>query len=177
MKNKKDLATAVMYVLPGTLLQELTGLYDSIPSNLLTLFGCYLIITGLNKLHGNLDQRGSQGLSFLKTAVYIFIAGALVDIIPFFGILATILYIAAFGLQLYGYVVLKSSETFGSEGKVGVQFLIISMFLALFSAFLILMPFVGGFISSYFIIFIIPLLIFGWLKIYVDIVFGKINDS
>lgn len=174
MKNKQDLATAVMYILPGTLLQELTGLYDSIPSNLLTLFGCYLIITGLNKLHGNLDQRGSQGLSYLKTAVYIFIAGACIDIIPFFGILATILYISAFGLQLYGYIVLKSSETFGSEGKDGVLFLIISMSLALISVFFNLMPFIGGYISSYFVLIIIPLLIFGWLKIYNDVVFDKL---
>ncbi len=174
MKNRKDLATSVMYILPGSMFQEMNGFNEGIPATLLTLFGCGLGIVGLNMLHGNLDDQGSKGLSMLKTAIFIFIVAVLIDNIPFLGVLATIGLICAFGLQLYGLSLLKSSTVFTSTGKDGILYLMIAMGLALVASVLGLVPWFGGYLSSFAIVGVLVLLFFGWLKVYEDIIMEKI---
>jgi hypothetical protein len=166
MKNNLQALHSFMYILPGTLLLQLNGFYESIPSFLISIFGCIILITGYRKLISISDQHFKKGVNMLNTAIYILIASLVIDLIPFLGIIATIGYIIGFGLQLYGFILIKDSPLLQQNGIDGINFLISSMALSIFGFFINLIPFFGDYFASYIFAIVFVLITFGWIKLF-----------
>ena len=91
--------------------------------------------------------------------------GLVFDIIPLLGIIAPIIFIAAFVIQLIGFLKLKASATIGEIGKSGITLILIAMVLAILESILGIVPILGAIIGSILSIIALILLFFGWLKI------------
>lgn len=170
MKNKNLAATSIIYLLPGTLLMELNGFYESIPSTIVATFGCLLLFKGYAKLNSAGDVQIKNSVSILNTSVYIVLASILIDIIPLLGIISSIGFIVGFVLQLYAFILLKKSTAIGEVGQRGVKLIILAMGLSFFAAMFNLIPFLGDTISSYVLVAVYILITLGWLKLFEDFI-------
>lgn len=168
MENKEAIKS-ITFILGGALLQLFNGIGDGWASTLVAVFGFIIFYIGLDKLKDGLDNPGQSGVGMLKIAALIGATGALVDLIPLLGWLATLAYITAFVLELLGFVKLKSSGSLGTEGKGGVTLLLVAMVLAIVQAFFSFLPFVGSFFSTPFALAALALVFFGWVKVQDDI--------
>ena len=132
---------------------------------MVTILGFFLFITGLRKLKPGLDLAGQGAVSVLVIAAIIGVASAFFSMIPFFGRLGGIGFALAFALELFGLFKLRSSDSIGWEGKSGVTLLIVAMGLAIITSILVMIPFVGIYIASFFALASVGLIFWGWLKV------------
>lgn len=130
------------------------------------IFGLILFFIGLNRLKSFLDDIGQDGVSKLVLAAIIGVIATFLSFIPLAGgIVAKLLILIAFILQVIGLLKLKKSETFGETGAAGISYLLIALMLMVLASFLGILPFVGGTIKSVISLIAFMLIPFGWLKV------------
>lgn len=167
MENKSAIQS-VTYILSGALLQLFNGVDDGWASTLVAIFGFILFYVGLGKLKSGLDAPGQQAVGLLMIAAIIGVAGAFIDLIPLMGIFASLAFVAAFVIELIGFLRLKNSGALNEAGKSGVSLLIAAMALAIVQSLFGFLPFVGGIFAAIFAIAAIVLVFLGWVKIQED---------
>lgn len=87
-------------------------------SSLTAIFGLVLFFIGLKKLKDGMDVAGKGAIKFLIIATILGVIGLLFDLIPLIGLISSLLFIAAFIVELIGFIKLKASA---SIGEVGLQ--------------------------------------------------------
>ena len=164
--EKKEAIKSVTFVLSGSLLQMFNGIGNGIWSSLTAIFGIVLLFMGLTKLKTALDENGQSAVKLLIIAAILSCIGFVFDLIPVLGgVIASIVLLAAFIIQLVGYLKLKNSASIGEIGKDGVSLLIVAMIVAAFGALLGIIPFLGAIIVSVIFLASLILVFFGWIKI------------
>lgn len=156
---------SVTYILAGALLSMSASVGDTYAGSLAAIFGFIIFLTGLGRLKPNLDAAGQSGVGLLTIAAIIGAASSLFDMIPLLGMLSGIGFMVAFGLELFGLLRLRASASIGETGKGGAMMLVISMGLAIVAALASLVPFMGGFIASFFALGSVVLIFMGWTKV------------
>ena len=163
--QQNQVIQSVTYILCGALLQMFTGIGDSWAGSLAAIFGFIIFLNGLGQLKTGLDETGQGAVSLLTIGAIIGAASALFSMIPILGMLGGIGFIIAFGLELFGLLKLRSSSSIGQIGKDGSMLLIIAMGLAILTAIIGMVPFVGGFFASFIALTALILVFYGWLKV------------
>lgn len=163
--NKNETIKSVTFILSGALLQMFNGIGGGWAASLTSIFGLILFFMGLKKLQEGVDEAGQGGVKLLIISAIIGIVGLVFDLIPLMGIVASVIFIGAFVVELIGFLKLKSSASIGEPGKSGVTLLIVAMALSVIQSIFGLIPFLGGIVGSIFAIASIVLVFFGWLKV------------
>lgn len=164
MQNHQSIQS-IPYILGGALLQMFTGFGDSWASSLAAIFGFVMFLSGLGKLKIGLDVVGQGAVSLLSLGAIIGAASALFGMIPILGVLGEFGFVIAFGLELFGLLKLRGSNSIGETGKSGAMLLIFAMALAILSALFGLIPFFGGIMASFIALAALVLLFMGWTRI------------
>ncbi len=152
-------------VLTGCLLTTFNNVGWGWVSTLVTIVGFIVFIIGLNNFKKELDQPGQSAIRLLFIAAILGLAGAAIAWIPIIGLLSMILLLAAFVIQIIGYVKLKGSETIGKEGASGATLLLVSMIVLVAGGLFGIIPVIGRFAGPLFAIGGLALIVFGWLKV------------
>jgi hypothetical protein len=171
---------AVTMILIGTLLQLCNTVGGGWASALASFFGLYLLLIGFKQLGTYVDEKGKAAVKLLIIAVFIGIGAAVLGLIASivglssgsFGTeaigtldyIVAIAFVAAYVVQLLGYLKLRESETIGEIGKSGAMLLLISMIVAAVGSLLAIVPF-GGIVTPLFAIAGLILIFFGWVKV------------
>ncbi|MGM0650809.1 MAG: hypothetical protein ACQES1_09930 [Bacteroidota bacterium] len=163
--EKKETINSVTFILSGSLLQMVNGIGNGWATTLAAIFGMVLLLVGLSKLKSGIDEAGKPGVKILFIAAIISIVGFVFDIIPLLGIVATILLLVAFIIELVGVIKLKASTSIGESGKSGINLLLAAMIIAIVESIFGIVPYVGGIIGSILSIVALILVFFGWIKI------------
>jgi hypothetical protein len=156
---------ATSMVLGGVLLTAFSNIGKGFASEIIVLAGFVIFLVGLRSLKQMLDENGQGAVGLIYVAAIIGAIGALIGLIPVVGIIATIGLIAAFIIQLVGYIKLKSSETIGDIGSKGANLLVISMIIALVGGIFGIIPAVGGMINTIISLVVLLMVITGWRNI------------
>jgi uncharacterized membrane protein len=162
---KEKVITSVTLVLTGNLLTTFNNIGSGWTSTVMAIIGFVLFFIGLGQLKPALDEAGQKGIRLLINATIVGIIGMFIDFIPLLGILAGLIYIAAFVMQVVGLLDLKKSQSIGAEGIDGVGNLIGAMVLVIIGSILGLIPFAGNTINALISLIALVVIIFGWLKI------------
>lgn len=164
--NKKETIKSVTFILSGALLQMFNGIGDGLWSTFTSIFGIILFFIGLSKLKEGLDENGKAGAKLLIISAIIAGIGFIIDLIPLIGgMVASIVLLAAFIVQLIGYLKLKTSDAIGEVGRSGANLLFIAMIVAAFASLVGIVPFLGDIVVSISSFIGLILLFFGWLKV------------
>ncbi len=164
--EKKETIKAVTFVLCGSLLQMFNGIGDGLWSTITSIFGIILFFVGLSKLKDGLDEKGSSAVKLLIISAILGGVGFIFELIPLVGgMIASIVLLVAFIVQLVGYIKLKSSGSIGENGKSGVNLLLIAMIVAAFASLVGIIPFLGGIVVSISSFAGLLLVFFGWVKV------------
>ncbi len=164
--EQKENIKSVTFILAGSLLQMFNGIGSGFWSTLTAILGIVLFFIGLSKLKNGLDEVGQAAVKLLIIAAILTGIGFVLGLIPVIGgVIASIFVLAAFIIQLIGYLKLKGSDTIGDIGKNGVTLLLVAMILAVFGALLGIVPFLGGIVVSIVSFAGLLLLFLGWIKI------------
>lgn len=162
---KKDAITAITMILAGNLLATFNGISGGILSAITAIIGFIIFFMGLSKLKTHLDSAGKAGITLIFLGIAISILGLIIDLIPGIGgIIATIFYIAAYLLELFGFIRMKGTDSAGKQGKTGIGYIIISLILVLVGVVFMFFPF-GSWITGILSIFSLFLVVFGWIKV------------
>lgn len=162
---KKDTIQSITFILSGSLLQMFNGVGSTWSATLAAIFGIILFFMGLKKFKDGLDEHGQAAVKLLNIAIIIGIVGLVIDLVPGFGLFASIIFVAAFIFELLGFLKLKHSETIGSIGQSGVTLLLVAMVLAILTSIIGIVPFLGSAVGSVLSLGALILVFFGWLKI------------
>ena len=163
--ENKETIKAVTFILSGALLQMFNGIGGGWASSLTAIFGMILFLMGLSKLKSGLDEAGKGGVKLLFIAAILSVIGFVFDIIPLMGIVASIILMAAFIVELIGFLKLKASANIGEAGKSGITLLLIAMVLAVIVSIFGFVPLLGGIVGSILSLAALVLVFFGWIKI------------
>ncbi|MCF8232341.1 MAG: hypothetical protein K9J27_09140 [Bacteroidales bacterium] len=156
---------AVTFIIIGSLLQLSNGINGGWSSLLVAIFGFIMFYVGLSRLKTSLDEKGAGAVKFLMIAAIIGAVGSAIDLIPLVGIVASIFYVAAFVLQLIGYIKFKASDSLAVTAKSGVTLLLVAMGLGILAALVGIIPLLGALVVSILSIASLILVLFGWIKI------------
>ncbi len=182
-------AVSVSYILAGMLIQVGATAMSGWGAAIASLFGFIVFFTGLNKLKNTMDAKGQEAVQMLILAVFIGLGASVLDFIAsltvtrdiytlgagmmagsfapsIFERVVSFIFIAAFVLQLIGYVKIKDSELIDATGRTGSTLLIIAAALAIVASIFSGMFIIGGgFVAGIFGIGSLFLVLFGWLGI------------
>lgn len=168
MKTQEVKATS--FVLGGTLLTMFNNIAGGWASVIATLIGFIILLIGLNSLKKMLDDKGNSALNLIFIAAIIGAVGGLIGWIPIVGLVAGILFLAAFIIQLIGYLQLKGSAAIGETGAKGANMLFISMIIALVGGIFSLIPGIGGIIAAIVGVVVLLMIFSGWKNIQMGII-------
>lgn len=177
MLKKNNLVVAVTYVLSGSLLQFISGVSDNWSANLVTVFGFILFLAGLSKLRPAFDRAGQSAIVILMVSAGVGGLAGLVDMIPFAGIAAGILYLFAFLTEAVGYFMLRSSGSLGPRGKSGITMMLIALLFGVLQALFDMIPFFGGMIASVLALVSLVMVFFAWIQVQEDILNSLYGDQ
>ena len=161
----KETTKAVTFILSGSLLQMFNGVSGGFWSGITALIGVAIFFIGLSSLKKGIDEQGKSAISLLIIAAIVSGIGYLLGLIPLVGIVGSIFLLAAFIVELIGYLRLKNSNSIQETGKKGVNLLLVAMVLGAVSALLGIIPFLGGVIVSICSLAGTILILLGWVKI------------
>lgn len=131
-------------ILLAILLHVYNGIGDTFMTGVAAVIGLIMYWMGLGTIKPALDSAGEQGVSKLKIAVILGLAGVVIGWIPLIGgIVGGILAILAFIFEFMGYGALKGSSAIGDEGQNGAGKLRTSMIILLISAITGIIPGLG----------------------------------
>lgn len=156
---------AVTYILGGSLLQMFSSsLASGWSANFVAIFGFIIFYVGLDRLRQGLDPVGQSAAGLLKVAALIGAGAGVIDLIPLLGWLATLGYVAAFVIEIVGYLKLQGSHALNAAGKSGATLLLLAMIVAIAASILSMLPF-GGFLAAPLMMATLALIFFGWVKV------------
>jgi hypothetical protein len=156
---------SVTYILSGSLLYIYNSLAGSWTSGLAAIFGFILFIKGLDMLKSALDETGQGGVNLIRTAAIIGVIASLFDLFPLTNWLAGLGFMAAFIIELFGFMRLKNSMSIGMVGKEGASRLVTAMIVSSIGAVVTIFPFFGNIAAAFFALAAMYLAFSGWLKI------------
>ncbi|MDO8366313.1 MAG: hypothetical protein Q7T20_05905 [Saprospiraceae bacterium] len=165
MENKVSFIQSVTLILCGGLLQACGNIADGWSGAVVVVAGFILFYVGLGNLSLGLDDIGRRAVGLLRIAAIVGIIGGVIDIIPLMGLMSGLLYIAAFILQVLGFLQLKNSLKLGAVGSSGVSLLVAANALAVIATLFGILPIVGGFLASFLYLGTLALIILGWLRV------------
>lgn len=168
--QKNQTIISVTYILGGELLQLANGVGSSWASAVASIIGFILFLNGLTRLQDGLDPVGRSAAAMLRIAAVIGALASLIDVIPLLGILASLGYMAAFGIQFLGFVKLKNSNSLNALGQGGVSLLLLAMGLGFAQALLFMIPILGGYIAPPVALAALLAALFGWIRIQEDLI-------
>ncbi len=154
-----------LWVLIGGLLFIYKEIGDGIAFKIIALAGVITFFLGLGKLVRSLDEEGAGGVKKIRIAVILLIVATFLDMLPLMGLIAGIIAIIAFIIELMGYIRLKGSESIGEIGQSGAKLLVINMVLLAVASLFGIIPFVGNMVVSLVATMSLILWCVGWLKI------------
>ena len=132
------------FILLAVLLHVYNSIGDTMMTGIAALVGLIMYWIGLGKIRTSLDSVGEQGVSKLKIAVILGLAGVIIGWIPLIGgIIGGILAILAFVFEFMGYGLLKGSNAIGNEGQIGAGKLRTSMIILLVATVIGFIPGLG----------------------------------
>jgi len=154
-----------LWVLIGGLLSIYKEIGGGIGFKIIAIVGVVLFFIGLGKIVKGLDEEGARGAKKIRMALILLIVATFLDMIPLMGLVAGIVAIIAFIIELTGYLRLKQSNAIGEVGQSGAKLLVINMVLLAIASLFDIIPFVGNMIVG--IIATISLILWsiGWLRI------------
>lgn len=156
---------SITYILSGSLLYTYNGLAGGWTSGLAAIFGFILFMIGLNMLKTGLDSEGRSGAGLMLAGAVVGGMASFFALAPLIGNLSGIGFIISFILIILGLIRLNKSASIGQIGKSGTSQVIAAMVIALFGAFVGMLPFVGNVIASLFALAAMLLKVTGWLKV------------
>lgn len=162
---KKETIQSITFILSGSLLQMFNGVGSGWASTLAAIFGIIIFFMGLKKLKDGLDEIGQAAANLLNISIIIGIVGLVIDLVPGFGLFASIIFVAAFIFELLGFLKLKKSGSIGEVGKSGVTFLLVAMGFAILASLIGIIPFLGAMVGSVFSLAALIFVFFGWLRV------------
>ncbi|MEE4198543.1 MAG: hypothetical protein V2I54_12935 [Bacteroidales bacterium] len=162
---KKETIQSITFILSGSLLQMFNGVGTSWAATLAAIFGIIILFMGLVKLKDGLDELGQAAVGLLNIAIIIGAVGLIIDLIPGFGLFASIIFVVAFIFELLGFLKLKNSATIGEIGKSGVTFLLIAMGLAILTSLIGIIPFLGAVVGNLLSLIALIFVFIGWLRV------------
>ncbi|PTN09070.1 hypothetical protein [Mangrovibacterium marinum] len=154
-----------LMILIGGLLFIYKEIGGGIAFNIIALAGIVLFFLGLGKLIHNLDEEGTRGAKKIRLALILLIVAAFLDMIPLMGLIAGIVAIVAFIVELTGYLRMKRSTAIGDLGQSGAKILVINMVLLAVASLFGIIPFVGSMVVGGVSTLSLILWIIGWLRI------------
>lgn len=162
---KEKAIISVTSVLVGNILTTFNNIGSGWTSTVTTILGFILFFAGLNQLKPFCDEAGQKGIQLLIKAAITGLVAMFIDFIPLLGILAGIIYIIAFVLQVYGLLELKKSQSIGVEGVAGTSNLITALVFVILGSILGLIPFAGDTINALVSLAALVIIIFAWMRI------------
>jgi hypothetical protein len=162
---KEKFVSSVTLVLVGNMLTTFNNIGNGWTSTSSAIIGFIIYFIGLGQLKFVFDEFGQKGVKLLINSTVVGLVALFFDFIPLMGILAGIIYIVAFIMQIVGLLELQKSNSIGSEGVGGVGNLIGAMVLVIIGSILGLIPFAGNTINALISLIALVVIIFGWLKI------------
>jgi uncharacterized membrane protein len=175
---KQKAISSVTLILVGNMLTTYNNIGSGWTSTITAIIGFVLFFIGLGQLNSFLDEPGQKGLSMLKNSAILGIVALIIHIIPLLGgIIAGILYLIAFIIQLVGLLQLQKSTTLGTKGAAGISNLLIAMGLMIIGSLIGILPFAGGTINALISLIAFMLILLGWLKIQEGIIENEINSD
>ncbi len=158
--------TSVTLILTGSILSALNTIGTSWASVLASIAGFIFLFVGLTRFKPLLNEKGQDAVKLLIIAAITGIVGMLLNLIPDLNILASIIYLAVFIIELFGFLRLKESNLCrNSTGRQGVNLILISMVTMILAVLFNLIPYAGQALTSLVALFSLILLISGWIKI------------
>lgn len=162
---QKEAMRGAYLILLALCLHVFNGIDNTTMTKIGALVGLVLYILGLGVMKNSLDAAGVQGCDKLKIAVILSLVSIVVDWIPLFGWLATVLLIIAFAFEYMGYGLLKTSSSLGTGGQNGAGKLQISMIVLLIGAVLGFIPIIGSIFEGIAGLVALLLIFIGWSNI------------
>jgi hypothetical protein len=157
--------TSITLILVGNMLTTYNSIGSGWTATTTAIIGFILFFIGLGQLKDFMDEKGKSGVSLLVNAAILGIIALILDFIPLVGgVFAGILYCISFVIQFIGLLKLKSSETIGTTGLVGVNNLLVAMILMIIGSILSILPFAGEYLNSVISLIALILVLIGWLK-------------
>lgn len=156
---------SISYILGGSLLYQYNGVSGGWTSGLAAMFGFTIFIIGLNMIESGLDQVGRSGISLMRVGAIIGAIASLIDLIPIFGWLSGLGFMAAFIIILLGLIRLKGSLTIGLIGQSGASRIIAAMVISIIAATISIIPFLGHVLASFLALLSMYFSFSGWLRI------------
>jgi uncharacterized membrane protein len=166
----KNAIKPITLILVGNMLTVFNSIGNGWAPSVVAIFGFILFFIGLGQLKDEMDDTGKGAIKLLITAAIIGIVGLVISFIPLVGIVAGIIYLAAYIIELIAFIKLKKSTTLGETGKKGVNLLFIAIIVTLVGGVFGLLPLVGGIITKIISLAAFVLILFGWLKVQEDFI-------
>ncbi len=158
--------TSITLILTGSILTAINTIGTSWASALASIVGFIFLFVGLTRFKSLLDEKGQDAVKLLVIAAITGTGGMLLDLIPGLNVLSSIVYLAVFIIELFGFLRLKESNLCRqSTGSQGINLILISMVIMILAVLFNLIPFVGQALTSLVALFSLILLISGWIKI------------
>ncbi len=158
--------TSVTLILTGSILTAINTIGTSWASVIASITGFIFLFVGLTRFKSLLDEKGQDAVKLLIVAAITGTGGMLLDLIPGLNILASIVYLAVFIIELFGFLRLKESNLCrNSTGSQGINLILISMVTMILAVLFNLIPYIGQALTSLVALFSMILLISGWVKI------------
>ena len=161
----KNAIKPVTLILVGNMLTIFNSIGNGWATSVVSIIGFVLFFIGLGQLKSELDETGKGAVKLLVVAAIVGIIGLLIDFIPLVGIVASIVYLASYIIELVAFVRLKNSESIGGTGVQGVKLLLIAMIITLVGVLFGILPLIGGIITKLVSLAAFLLILFGWLKV------------
>ena len=161
----KNAIKPVTLILVGNVLTIFNSIGNGWATSVVAIIGFVLFFIGLGQFKNELDEAGKSAVKLLVVAAIIGIVGLLIDFIPLVGIVASLVYLAAYIVELVAFIKLKGSDSIGETGAKGAQLLLIAMIITLVGVLFGILPLVGGIITKLVSIAAFLLVLFGWLKV------------
>lgn len=161
----KNAIKPVTLILVGNMLTIFNSIGNGWATSVVSIIGFVLFFIGLGQLKSELDETGKGAVKLLVVAAIVGIIGLLIDFIPLVGIVASIVYLASYIIELVAFIRLKNSESIGETGVQGVKLLLIAMIITLVGVLFGILPLIGGIITKLVSLAAFLLILFGWLKV------------
>ena len=166
----KNAIKPITLILVGNMLTVFNSIGNGWATSVVAILGFVLFFIGLGQLKDEMDEIGQGAIKLLITASIIGVIGLVISFIPLVGIVAGIIYLAAYIIELIAFIKLKKSTTLGDPGKAGVNLLFIALIVTLVGGVFGLLPVVGGIISTIISLAAFILILYGWLKVQEDFI-------
>ncbi len=129
------------------------------------IYGYWLFIKALDIFKNQVNPADTPRVASIRTSTLLMIAGSIICLIPFIGIVGKILNLIAWIILLLAYMNLKNSPTFPNTARDGASRLFIAMILEIAGWVIGIIPIIGDAIETILYIVAFFITLSGWKKI------------